>query len=620
MRLTKLTSFAAAVAIATTGWLGTSVQAQVATANSEQATQQKTATREERLKRITYGIKYMASDEMGGRQPGTPGIKLCEDYIVQEYKKAGLKPLEDGTYFQEMEVRGSRGLDKDKTSLTITGPDGDQTLELGKDYQQLMGGGGFDVSGGLVFIGYGINAEKLNYNEYADLDVKDKVVVLIRMEPQQDKADSVFDGKDPSNYASARTKARAALAGGAAAILMVNDSGTAPSDEQDDLISPDRFGTTMMPFAQIKRSVVDKILAKSPLVAPNGDKLTNISAVEKLIDSSLEPISQEMEGWSAKMKGGFKQNMIKTSNIVGIIEGEGPNADETIVIGGHYDHLGTGDYGSRASAEQRGQIHNGADDNATGTEAVIELARRFQASGKKPGRRLVFICFTAEEMGLLGAQHYVQNPIFPLEKTVVMINFDMIGWLRDDKLTLYGWNTSEQLAPVFDKANEGIDLDLFRPERGFGGSDHLPFNARRIPNTFIHTGTNAVYHTPDDDFEAINCEGALRVIDYSENVIQGLASMEKPPVFGKPEPFRLGALLDDENETVTVEAVSEGSAAEAAGLKKGDVVLEFAGEKVTKRRQLNRIVRRDSGKTIKVKLKRGDAEMTLDVLLKKPGK
>lgn len=619
MRLTKFTSFAAAVAIATTSWLGTNVQAQVATADSEQATQQKNATREERLKRITYGIKYMASDEMGGRQPGTPGIKLCEDYIVQEYKKAGLKPLEDGTYFQEMEVRGSRGLDKDKTSLTITGPDGDQTIELGKDYQQLMGRG-FDVSGGLVFVGYGIKADKLNYDDYADLDVKGKVVVLIRMEPQQDKEDSVFDGKDTTQFASARTKARAALDGGAVAILMVNDSATAPSDEQDDLISPDRFGTTLMPFAQIKRSVINKVLAKTPLVAPNGDKLKDLSAVEKLIDSSLEPISQEMEGWSAKMKGGFKQNMIKTNNIVGVIEGEGPNADETIVIGGHYDHLGTGDYGSRASAEQRGQIHNGADDNATGTEAVIELARRFQASGKKPGRRLVFICFTAEEMGLLGAQHYVQNPIFPLEKTVVMINFDMIGWLRDDKLTLYGWNTSEQLAPVFDKANEGIDLDLYRPERGFGGSDHLPFNARRIPNTFIHTGTNAVYHTPDDDFEAINCEGALRVIDYSENVIQGLASMETAPIFGKPAPFRLGVLLDDENETVTIEAVTEDSAAKVAGLQKGDVVLEFAGEKVTKRRQVNLIVRRDSGKTVKVKLKRGDKEMTLDVLLKKPGK
>jgi len=220
----------------------------------------------------------------------------------------------------------------------------------------------------------------------------------------------------------------------------------------------------------------------------------------------------------------------------------------------------------------------------------------------------------------VGAQHYVENPIFPLEKTVAMINFDRIGWLRDDKLTLYGWNSSADMAPVFDAANEGIGLNLVKPERGFGGSDHLPFNAKGIPNTFIHTGTNAVYHTPEDDFEAIDCEGALRVIDYSEKVVLGLAAMEKAPAFGQPKPFRLGVLLDDQNETVTVERLTEGSAAEVAGIQQGDIIVDVDGDPITKRREVSRIVRQKAGKTVKFKIKRDDTEMTLNVTLKNPEK
>ena len=610
-------SFIAVTAImACVPWLGSTVLGQ-ATAESKPTTQEGAPSKEEILKRVTYDIKYMSSDEMGGRQPGTPGIKLCEDYIVQEYKKAGLKPLSDGTYFQEMEVNGKRGVDKSKTALTLKGPDGEQKIELGKEYQQLLGTSQFDFSGDLVFVGHGISAgDEHNYDDYDGIDVKDKIVVLIRMEPQQQKADSVFDGTDTTQYASGFRKAQTARENGAKAILMVNDSVTAPSDAKDDLIAPDRFGTTIMPFAQIKRSVINKILASSPLTAPNGDKITDLKDVEKLIDENLEPVSQPIKGWSASIKSAYKQNKIKTNNIIGVIEGEGPNADQTIVIGGHYDHLGMGEYGSRARG--RREIHNGADDNATGTAAVIELARRVKESGKKPGRRLVFICFTAEEMGLLGARHYVQNPIFPLEDTIAMINFDMIGWLRKDRLTLYGWNTSPQFDAIFEASNEGVGLDLNKPERGFGGSDHLPFNAKRIPNTFIHTGTNAVYHTPEDDFEAIDCEGAVRVIDFSENFMMGLSYLEERPTFGKPEPFRLGVLLDDENDVVTIEAVTEGSAAEVAGLQKGDIILSVGDEKITKRRQMTRIIRRDQGKTLDMKLKRDDTEMTLKVELVKP--
>lgn len=569
------------------------------------------------LKRVTYDIEYMSSDAMGGRKPGTPGIKLCEDFLVAEYKKIGLKPLENGTYLQEFGVGGTRIVLEDKTELTLTGPNGAELkLELGKDYQQLTARRGFDLDAELVFVGYGIKADEHNYNEYANVDVEGKIVVLIRMEPQVDDPDSVFDGEETSRHSSGRGKITAARNARAAGIIMVNDQKMS-NEERDELIQSDRFASTSLPFAHIKRSVFNEILQASPLISPLGKSLDNLNAIENLIDENLEPLSQPVDGWSASFKSDFERKQILTNNVIGIIEGEGPNADETIIIGGHYDHLGMGG-GASSRAAGRIEIHNGADDNATGTAAILELARRFKQRNEKPGRRLVFICFSGEEMGLLGASHYVQNPIYPIEKTAVMINFDMIGWLRDEQLTLYNWNTSPQFNAIFDSANEGFGFELVKPTNRFGGSDHLPFNAAGVPNMFIHTGTNPVYHTPEDDFEAINCEGALRVIDYSERVVDRLASLEKRPSFGTPRPFRLGVMIDrDEDDgQVKIVGVTSGSVAERSGIQKGDIVLEVDGTKLAKRRDLTKIVRRDRGKTVQLKIKRGDAELVLEVVLK----
>ena len=567
------------------------------------------------LDQITYDIEYMSSDEMGGRQPGTPGIQLCEDYIVEEYKKAGLKPLEDGTYLQSMKVGRTRSVNKDETALSLKGPDG-KTLELklGEDFQQLLGRKEFDLSSDLVFVGYGISADEHNFDEYADIDVEGKVVVLIRYEPQSEDANSVFDGENTSRHATGRKKVTAARRAGAVGIIMVNDHARVAEEGEDGLIQSDRFGTNSLPFVQIKREIFDKMLDASPLTSPTGKSLASVDEIEKLIDSNLEPISQPLKDWSCEFKSAFPIKQTETSNIIGIIEGEGPNADETIVIGAHYDHLGMGAYGSRAGG--RREIHNGADDNATGTAAVIELARRFNSRDKKPGRRMVFICFTAEEMGLLGAIHYCENPIFPLDSTAAMVNFDMIGWLRDEQLTLYNWNTSPQLDPIFEAANEGMGFDLKKPIQAFGGSDHLPFNERGVPNMVIHTGTNPVYHTPEDDFDAINCEGALRVIDYSERVVDMLAELESKPTFGKPKPFRLGVMIEEADGQIKIDGVSEDSIAEKAGILKGDILLSVDGEAMENRRNLVRMLRRDRGKTVEMKIKRGDEEVTLEVELK----
>ncbi|QEG21129.1 M20/M25/M40 family metallo-hydrolase [Mariniblastus fucicola] len=576
------------------------------------------------LSRVTYDIEYLASDELGGRKPGTPEMKLSEDHIIKAYREAGLvDPTDTGKYFQTFEVGSKKFVAEGSASLTLTGPNGEEiTLEPSEQYSLLLGRNDFDVNAGLAFVGYGVSAEsELNFDEYADMDVKGKVVVMIRREPQQKLAESVFDGQELSDWAYIATKARAARKAGAKAILLVND-GVTVEEEGDTLIPSDRFGQDngSVPFMHIKRADFDEMLTQTPILTASGKKLNTIAEVEAQLDKELEPLSQTMKGWKVATKGKFKTGGIETSNIIGVIEGEGPNAHETIVVGAHYDHLGDGAYGSRARGNQRGLIHNGADDNATGTAAVMELARRFAARDKKPGRRIVFICFTAEEMGLLGARHYVENPTFPLEDTVAMINFDMIGWLRDDELTLYGWNTSAQFDKLFEAANTDFNLTLKKPEAGFGGSDHLPFNDKKIPNTFIHTGLTDTYHTPDDDFATIDCEGAVKVIDYTEAFMDQLCNTPKRPSYSYTGPFRLGInVATNEDEQLSITTVATKSIAQLAGLKADDVILKWGDEELKNRRDLRRVIRRDKGSTVTVKVRRGDEEVMINVKLVRPG-
>ena len=587
------------------------------------------------LTRVTADIKYLSSDELKGRQPGTPEMKMAEDHIVAAYKAAGLEPINDtdeagagGGYFQSFDAGQQQNavmVDPATAQMTLTGPDGaSMELELGDQYSQLIYKGGIDLENlQLVFVGYGIDAaQEHNYDEYADVDVEGKIVVLIRREPQQDDPNSVFDGDDVSRYAYLQTKVRRALEANAAAVLMVNDSKTIENaDGVDELPAAEQFGaaTRAIPFVQIKREIFDSLLDATPVITFEGDSLTSANDIEKQIDATLSPLSQSLPGWKATIKASFKRKTILTNNIVGVIEGAGPLADETIVIGAHYDHLGMGAYGSR-SPDAGKAIHNGADDNATGTAAVIELARRFAAADKKPKRRLVFICFSAEEMGLLGARYYVDNPVFPLEKTVAMINFDMIGYLRGDRLSVYGWNTSPDFAELLDESNKNAQFKLVKPPGGFAGSDHLPFDNKKIPNLFLHTGLNSVYHTPEDDFEAINCDGAVKVIDFSMDLIRGLANGQTPPTYkktsspGSSAKLGVGVQLNKETGRIELTQVFAGTAAEKAGLKKGDQIVSWDGNtSINSRRRIARQIKKDAGKSVKIKVRRGEREVLVTV-------
>ena len=343
--------------------------------------------RQEIVARVRADIEYFASDALEGRGIETKGIELAAERIIAEYEKFGLKPgMPDGKYRQPFPVTIGEVAVADSTKVELTQPDGTKmSLKLAEQYQPIRRGANGEATGGLAFIGYGISSEEEGYDDYAGIDVTGKVVVLIRREPQN-RDGGAFGGKDTSPNAYIDRKLDLIRKSKAAAVLFVNNLESATDPGADDLTDPSSFGNEgeAVPFVHVKRSVIDSILKTTPLKV--GDELLgSLAAVSEYIDLNLKPVSQELPGWNASVSTIFQANTISTDNLIGVVEGEGPLADETIVIGGHYDHLGFGGYGSRTQ-NRTGEVHNGADDNASGTAAVVELARRI-AAGPKPKRR-----------------------------------------------------------------------------------------------------------------------------------------------------------------------------------------------------------------------------------------
>ena len=588
-------------------------------------------SREQIVARVRGDIEYLASDELEGRGVETKGIELAAEHILKEYQKAGLKPgMPDGTWRQEFEVALGDLVVESSTGVRLQGPGGvDLELKTGADFQPIRRGANAEAKGELLFIGYGISSEEDKYDDYAGIDAKGKVVVLIRREPQN-RPDGAFRGEETSSHAYIDRKLELVRKSGAAAIVFVNDHGSAPTADQDELMEPSSFGNNgdSVPFVHVRQSVLDKVLQATPLQA-DGKMLSSLHDVAKHIDETLKPVSQPLTGWTASVSTRFKANSVKAYNLIGVVEGEGPLANETIVIGGHYDHLGFGGYGSRTQS-RTGEVHNGADDNASGTAAVLELARRV-AAGPKPKRRMVFICFSGEERGLLGSEHYVRNPVFPIENTIWMLNFDMIGNLKDNRVEVNGVGSSAAFAEIVQKADEAVSIDITVNPSSFAGSDHLPFYQKQIPVMFCFTGMTDIYHTPDDDSKTLNMEGAVLVIDYSEQLLRGVDSLEARPTFAEGQPARrrptrrtpfLGLQPDlsaSGENGIVVRSVRPGSPAEQSGIAAGDVITRVGEDKVEGYQTLvEKLVASKPGDTMKFAVKRGEETKDIEVKLGEP--
>jgi hypothetical protein len=549
------------------------------------------ASREDEIEaRLRRDITILASDEYEGRGVGTAGLDMAAQYIARQFSEAGLKPAgPDGSYFQPFPFSAGGELDG-PSSLVLHGPLGqDIALKQGKDFQVIGYSGSGTVSAPIVFAGYGITAKGVSYDDYKGSDVRGKVLLLIRRTPRYSNGELSFDGKRRDEHAALETKLALAEANKAAAVLLVSDATELPADNLMSFQTTSRASSGSIPFLHLKRAIADDILRSS--------LGTSLHEVEKAIDRNLEPQTTPLTGWSANLKVKVKRKMVEVKNVAGVVEGRGPLANQTVVIGAHYDHLGYGGAGSRQKDRSKKEVHHGADDNGSGTTTLLELARYFGAQKDRTGRRLVFIAFTAEESGLIGSRHYTKRtPLFPLADTVAMVNLDMVGRLRPDpkegkdKLLVEGTGTAKGFEQMLDKLNPGFQL--VKKGGGNGPSDHDSFYNQKIPVVFFWTGMHDDYHRPTDTADKINVAGMRRIAEYAERVIDTLATDPQRPVYvevasnlspGGPRGPRLGIMPDYESEKtgVLVGAVSKDGPAAKAGLKDGDLIVEIAGRAVT---------------------------------------
>jgi Peptidase family M28/PA domain/PDZ domain len=590
----------------------------------------------ESQQRLLDDVKYLASDELEGRGVGSNGIELAAEHIRRAFAQAGLKvdAVNRGA-FQQFAISTGAVLGPLNT-LEITGPDGTRlTLTHARDFSAQSFGAAGAFFGELVFCGYGIDAKRAKFDEYEGIDLKGKVALIMRRSPRQtDAHKSPEEGN--ANLASQgdlRSKVSNAYAHGAAAILFVNDPYTARKDQEqgaaDALMAFGYAGHDVMraiPIMHLSRQSCDQLLGRA--------LKKSLDDLEAAIDADLKPQSALLTGWTAGGVATIERTQAKTSNVIAVLEGEGALAEETLVIGAHYDHVGRGGQGSLAPGSN--EIHNGADDNASGTACLIELARRLGARQEnkepRPRRQVVFIAFSGEEIGLKGSERYTQEPVYPLDKTVAMLNLDMVGRMQEDTLTVFGTGSSPIWNEYLDRLAKTHRLKMVYKTEGLGPSDHASFYAKRIPALHFFSGNHADYHRPSDDWDKINPAGMQQIVGVVEELATELAYAAERPEFreapgsatltdrGGSRPY-FGSIpsFASDQPGYTLSGVSPGGPAEMGGLKAGDRIIQVGSHKIENLDDFDLALRKFSaGEAVAVIIMRGKEKLTFKVTLGKP--
>lgn len=356
----------------------------------------------------------------------------------------------------------------------------------------------------------------------------------------------------------------------------------------------------------------------------------DLATLEHEIDQGPKPRSAELTGWRIKGEVQVERKEAEVKNVAAILEGEGPHADETIVIGAHYDHLGFGGAGSFVPNEK--VIHNGADDNGSGTAVLLEVARLLSTREKKLPRRVMFIAFTGEERGLIGSARYCREPALPLDKTVAMLNMDMVGRLAKEKLIIQGVDTAAEFGGVIDELNKRFGFEITRQPGGFGPSDHSSFYSKKIPVMHFFTGTHTDYHRPSDDYDKLNVSGMRRIGEMVADTAIVLADADDRPTYkatkapaaraggGGDRPY-LGTIPEfaSDQPGYAISGVAVGGPAEKGGLKGGDVIIKFGESKIGGIEDIESALRKHKpGDKVPVVVKRAGAEVKLEVILDAP--
>jgi len=565
-------------------------------------------------------LGWFADDERRGREPGTRGSIEAGDWAAAEFLRLGLTPLGDEidgkhSFFQSFERGGKRGLLPGHCFSVA-----DRKFTVGEDWSLLGGCDSFALDGvEVVFAGYGITAPEYEYDDYEGIDAEGKAVLILRFEPQEKKKDSAWNGSSNTKYSYFQNKLSNARDHGAVAVLFVN--GPLHHDPDRDPLSGlttrvGRNGT--IPMVQVRGNVAECLLSHKAL---------GLREMQAKIDKGARPASTSLGGVTIDLVGTVG-TLAKARNVIGLLEGADRRLkDEVVVIGAHYDHLGLGSYGAR-DPKRKGEIHNGADDNGSGSVGVVELAEAFIESGIRPRRSILFMLFDAEEKGLIGSKHYVQNPLLPLENTIGMINLDMIARAAGKKCSVLGASTAKEWTEILEAAEKDSPLNWKNSTgSGGGGSDHASFMGKKIPVLFFFTGIHKDYHTPDDDIDKCNIDGAVEILGVVFKTVLLLADRVERPVFVEPPSGRRGGRArvtlgvwgearGDGKGGFVISRLASGSGAEKAGLCKEDVLLKIGDSSITGLGDLLKAIRKHkAGDMVMVRYLRGDEESEVQVVL-----
>ena len=573
-------------------------------------------------------VKFLASPELRGRGTGSPELEKAADFIGGKFREFGLKPADGRSFYQSFSVVVGATLGKDNR-FQFTQDGRPATLRCPEDFVPLNISSSGKLAGAVVFAGYGITAPEYHYDDYAGLDAKGKIVVVLRHEPQENDEHSVFAGKNFTMHATFASKAANAKAHEAAGLILISDT-AAHHGEANEL---EKVGAAEGPtdagivFMQVKAADA------APWFQSAGKSLDDIQAG---IDKDLKPESFAFpEALRVDAAVDLERERKTVRNVAALLPG---TTDEYVILGAHYDHLGLGGPYSLAPS-MTGTVHPGADDNASGAAGVIELARWFSHQPQQK-RGILFLEFAGEEMGLLGSAWYAGHPELPLEKAAAMLNMDMIGRVRADKVYIGGAGTAANFRPMLEEAAAKVHLKAdLSDNAGFeGASDHVSFVAKQVPVLFFFSGLHADYHKPSDTWDKIDAPDAARVLDLVADVTEQLREAGAKPEFVRVLAQPHGAMavgpvggssgygpyfgsvpdFGGEVKGVKFADVREGSPAATAGLKGGDVLVEFDGKKIENLYDFTYALRaKKPGDVVKVKVMRGDTPVEVMVTLTK---
>ena len=547
---------------------------------------------------IRHHIEILASDALEGRMTGSKGAELAAKHIAAQFAHLNLKPIGDeASYFQEFEFTAGRRIiaEENRFHLTRQMHGAEQVMEFSveRDFQPLSFSRNGVVEGEVVFVGYGLTVPGElgeGYDAYAGLDVKDKIVVALRYVPEGVEPER---RQELNRYAGLRYKAMQAREQGAKAFFVV----AGPNSPNAGKLIPLDFDSSLADSGIVAASISDTVA--NALFAPSGKNLKDVQSgldVENPHFLGQFPLP----GVTVKIVVSVEKVKKTDQNVVALLPPPELTDDtEYVIVGAHYDHIGHGEIGSLARKGEEGQIHNGADDNASGTAVVLELAttlsEAYQKYPEKFRRGIIFALWSGEELGLIGSTHFVNDPIIPLEKVAAYINFDMVGRLRENKLILQGVGSSSVWTKLIEKRNIPIGFNLTLQEDPYLPTDVTAFYPKEVPVLSFFTGGHEDYNRPTDDPETLNFNGIERISDFAHAIVLDLISADERPEYvrversqseeGSRDTLRayLGTIPDytTEGTGVKLSGVRAEGPADKAGLKGGDVIVEFGGQKIT---------------------------------------